>query len=143
MGFFDRFRRQDDGSLADFVSIVRRAVEQRSPETFAAFQAALGTTTLLLATANLPPGAGETPTALEEDAVVSVLSTTNGDGETFVLAFTTPEQLQARTPGTPFVGMSAEDALRLGLNESYAGVVIDPAGRWIELRRETIQTLLP
>lgn len=145
MGIFDRLRgkepRNSDRGAA-LVRALRLAVEEPSREAREDFRAALATSTLLLAVAELPPGIGSAPAALNEDTSVAILTTRNAEGHEFLIGFTSLDDVQARRPGAPAIGMAAEEALRLATGEGYAGIVINPAGSWIELRRDQIESLL-
>jgi hypothetical protein len=129
MSIFGRFRktkRPDDSAQRALLATMRAALADSSPGIRTEFEAALAAGTLLLAVAELPPGVGATPAPLEEDTGVAVLTTRNAAGEEFLLAFTSPEELRARTATSPFIGMPAEDALRLTIDSGYAGLILNP-----------------
>ncbi len=78
---------------------------------------------------------------LEQDAPVSVLTSVNLQGQEVLLVFSDLESLRARNRTAAWITMSARDLLEQALAGHFAGIVINPAGSWVELSAEEMESL--
>lgn len=97
---------------------------------------------LLVGVEDLPEGVSSFPATLEADTPCAMATSVNPDGTEVLLAFSNADEVQARNPSLAFLEMSARSVLELGVQNNLAGVVINPAGEWVELGAEEITTIL-
>lgn len=68
---------------------------------------------------------------IDENTQIQMLTSKAPDGTLVLLAFTSAEELERARPSTPYFAMRALDVLRLIVDGSYSGLVLNPAGRWV------------
>jgi len=125
---------------------IRKAVEQvsshPSDRTRQALYQHLRQGTLLVAVESLPAGIGTSPQTLTQDMPVTMLTSTGPDGGVVLLAFTDEAALHQRIPACPYLALPARQVLDIVLRDGYAGLVINPAGRWADVPRADIQRIV-
>ena len=84
---------------------------------------------------------GEGPFVLQKELTIVELTTLNAQGERMGLIFSDHAQVQARKKGAPWMSMDAAQAATNALRMEAKGMVIDPAGDWIELTLEETEQL--
>ena len=84
---------------------------------------------------------GEGPFVLQKDMTIVELTTLNAQGERMGLISSDHAQVQARKKGAPWMSMDAAQAATNALRMNAQGMVIDPAGDWIELTLEESKNL--
>ena len=95
-----------------------------------------------VAVQDLPPHLKGVGTfVLQEDTPLVMLASTSADGKTRKLIFSDRAQVLARQPDADSIAMSAPVAARQALREGLEGLVIDPAGYWVEFTRAETEDL--
>jgi hypothetical protein len=90
---------------------------------------------------SLPEDLPRVPDAVERDTPISILTSTNADGDEVLPVFSDLDSLKARNPRIPWVAMPAKGILELVLENEFAGIAINPAVTWVELSLEEIKSL--
>ncbi len=104
---------------------------------------------LWMATKEQPEGiySSTAPTILEHDTYMEIRISTNANGEPVAIVFTDLKELQNRNKSdlqNKSAGgyvQSAAQIIKLVLEEDFAGIVINPAGTWVELSRAEIEEI--
>ena len=113
-----------------------------SPQTRQHLLRILQKSIVLVAVQELPPELrGEGPFVLQEDMTIVELTTLNARGERMGLIFSDHAQVQARKKDAPWMSMDATQAATNALRMEAKGLVIDPAGDWIELTLQETKQL--
>lgn len=134
--------RQQGPTNPHLVKAIQRVVSNPSQSTRQSFYEAFLESTLLLAVQSLPDGVYDFPMVLEKDMPITVLTSINPEGKEVSLVFSDRRSLRARNRSAAWIAMRAKDVLNFALENHYAGVVINPAGPWLELSYEEMQNLL-
>ena len=147
MGFLDRFRldsarRFTEEGSARLEAAIEAVAASPSPAATRELHEALLASTLFLGVQQVPSGISETPSALEEDTPVSVLTSTNPVGATVLLAFTSPQQLAARNPALPWIALAAPEVLEMAAAGDGDGLVINPNGTRLDLSSRQVAALV-
>ena len=116
--------------------------ERPSDETRLDFYRKVSEGELFLAVAELPPGMGLGWQVLEEDAELSVLTSSGPGGGEVLLAFTDERAVQQRAPGVPFVAMPSRRVLETVMDLNLDGIILNPAGPWAGIPREDVENIL-
>lgn len=69
---------------------------------------------------------------------VQVRTSTSPDGQTFALAFTSAAEVMVRGSSDSWVAIDISRVVSDALGEGFSGLVINPAGPWIELNRDDL-----
>ena len=102
--------------------------EQKRVDLYVALQSSM----LYLGTAQVPEAWKNGGTQqLDEATPIQMLTSSTKDGGTVLLAFTSLEEVQRSAPGTHVFAMRAVEVLRLVASGAYAGLVLNPGGRWV------------
>ena len=143
MGLFKRNspEKSQSPSNPDLVEAIQCVVTDPSQSNRDLFYQAFLNSKLLLGLRSLPESLSSFPTVLEQDAPVSVLTSVNPQGKEVLLVFSDLESLRARNRTAAWIAMSARDILEQAVAGHYAGIVINPAGSWVELSSEEIESL--
>lgn len=113
-----------------------------SPDNRSRLIEVLRRSTVLIAVRELPSKLQrEGPFVVEEDTYVEKLGSTNAQGERVGLIFSHHKQVQARKKGAPWMAQTCQQAAQHSLSEGQNGIVIDPAGDWVELSRAEVEQL--
>ena len=104
---------------------------------------------LWMATKEQPEGveSSTSPTVLTRETYTEIRISTNASGEPMAVVFTDLKELQNRNKSDPknvsaggYV-QSAEQIINFVLENEFAGIVINPAGNWVELSRAEIDEI--
>ena len=113
-----------------------------SPATRANLLRVLSRSTVCVAVRELPPElSGEGPFVLQDDVRFTPLTSTNRQGQTVALVFSDHQHVQARKSGAASIEMTVQQAARNALLNGKEGMIINPAGDWVELTREEVEHL--
>ncbi|MEO8435565.1 MAG: SseB family protein [Pyrinomonadaceae bacterium] len=125
----------------DLVEAIRRVLNDPAQSNRQTLHQAFLNSKLLLGVQSLPTGISSFPTVLEDDTPVSVLTSVNPEGKEVLLVFSDVKSLRARNPSVGWIAMSGRDILEQALENHFAGIIINPAGSWIELSPEEMKSL--
>ena len=144
MGLFRRNspEKSQSPSNPDLVEAIQRVVTDPSQSNRQLLYQAFLNSKLLLGLRSLPESISSFPTVVEQDTSVSVLTSLNPQGKEVLLVFSDLESLRARNPTVAWIAMSGRDILEQALAGHYAGIVINPAGSWVELSAEEMKSLM-
>ena len=146
MGVFDFLKRKQAGPSLEAQESLVQAMSRRSrhasPETRAAFETALFDAILLLAVRDVPPSIGAGANILEEDTELTVLRSSTPEGLQVLFAFTSPEEVHARSPEAAFIGLPSRAVLEMVIEDDYDLLAINPGGDVLELTRDDVADLL-
>lgn len=131
-----------DSESKDLEEAIHRVVTSPSQESRQIFHNVLLRSHLLVGIQDLPEGVSSFPATLEEDTPCAMATSINPDGKEVLLAFSDRAAVRARDPALGFLEMSARSVLELVVQDNMDGVVINPAGRWLELGTDEIKTIL-
>ena len=143
MGLFDFLRRSQapHGPLnVDLEAALRAEKRQPSPQTRAHLLHVLSRSIVLIAVRDLPLHLRDIgPGKFEKSTDLDLLGTTNGMGKQVGLIFSNHKNVQARKKNAPWIAIPGKQAANWW--KGAQGLVIDPAGDWIELSREEVKKL--
>jgi SseB protein N-terminal domain len=90
-----------------------------------------------------PPGSQLAPEVkLPKDAVIPLLTTTSPEGKPAVLAFTSLNHLQRRSPAAAgFTKLPTARVLDLVMNGTYEALVLNAAGPWASIPRADVEVI--
>jgi hypothetical protein len=126
----------------DLEAAIHRVVTNPSPASGQMLYEILLECHLLVGVQDLPEGVSSFPATLEADTPCAMATSVNSDGREVLLAFSNADEVQARNPSVGYLEMRARTVLELGVQNNLEGIVINPAGEWIEIGAEEIKTML-
>ena len=147
MGLFDFLRRPEPKSMPGphnpkLQAALKAHKVAPSPQAREYLLRVLGESIVLVAVQELPEELrGEGPFVLQKDMTIVELTTTNAQGERMGLVFSDHANVQARKKGAPWMSLDAKQAATNVLRMNARGMVVDPAGDWIELTRQELEDL--
>ena len=146
MGLFDFLKSKPEGPTQEGQQRLERAVEalaaKKDRKSEAALEHALRGAILLLGVRDVPPSVGDGPTVLEEDTPVAVLESSKATGERVLFAFTSPEQVRARSAEAGMIGLESQAVLAMIIEDGFDLLAINPGGLVVELSRDEVAAML-
>ena len=143
MGLFDFLRRAEPmpgPQNLELLAALKAEKTAPSPANRAHLLEVLSQSIVLIAVKDLPPHLRNVgPGPLEEDTYIEKLSTTGKNGELLGIIFSDHANVQARKKGAPWLAISSQQSARWWSDAN--GIIINPAGDWVELTREEVASL--
>lgn len=123
-------------------SALQRFLLDQSPPRRLDLYRTLPDSILYLAVERVPEGLKSGWQVAETELEISFLSGNGPSGGPVIMAFASPDEIEAAVPGFKCLGQPAREILLRSCEDDFEGVVLNPSGQWIFVPRTHIEALL-